>query len=389
MIYLDHASTTLPKPRVVIEAVTEAMLHAGNADRGVTEASLGAANIIYQTREILARYFYADSPREIVFASNATEALNIAIKGLLNPGDHCITTMLEHNSVLRPLYELENRGLQLAFIPCDSLGNPKLDEIEALVKPNTKAIICTHGSNVTGNMVDIFKVGEIAKKYNLLFIVDGSQVAGFYRFPVHEAHVDVYCFTGHKGFYGPQGTGGMYVKAGTPIKPLKTGGTGFDSYRKTHPEHMPTRLEAGTLNAHGLAGLCRAIEYEWFSEKTVASEQADRHQYKQHLCDLTRYFYERVSQIPGVKVYGDFTKTMRLPVVSINLADIDSSTVGDDLFNEYGIATRAGAHCAPLMHEALGTTQQGAVRFSFSSFTTTKELDLAINAMVALTKKYI
>lgn len=372
MIYLDNAATTMHKPKEVIDAVVEAMTSLGNAGRGANEASLSAARIIYDAREKLCRFFNGEDPRQIVFTSNSTESLNIAIKGLLEPGDHVITTMLEHNSVLRPLYEMEKKGVALTIIKADKKGRFSLEEMEAAIRPETKMIVCTNGSNLTGNYVDIGKVGEMAHRHDVLFVVDASQTAGVFPIDVRNMQVDVLCFTGHKGLLGPQGTGGMYVREGLAIRPLKSGGSGVQTYSKTHPREMPTALEAGTLNGHGIAGLRAAVEY---IEKTGLDAIRAKEQ------ELMWRFYEGVKEIPGVTVYGDFHSRERCAIVALNIGDYDSSEVSDALLTEYGISTRPGGHCAPLMHEALGTVEQGAVRFSFAHFNTEEEVDIAINAV--------
>lgn len=372
MIYLDNAATTMHKPKEVIDAVVEAMTSLGNAGRGANEASLSAARIIYDAREKLCRFFNGEDPRQIVFTSNSTESLNIAIKGLLEPGDHVITTMLEHNSVLRPLYEMEKKGVALTIIKADKKGRFSLEEMEAAIRPETKMIVCTNGSNLTGNYVDIGKVGEMAHRHDVLFVVDASQTAGVFPIDVRNMQVDVLCFTGHKGLLGPQGTGGMYVREGVAIRPLKSGGSGVQTYSKTHPREMPTALEAGTLNGHGIAGLRAGVEY---IEKTGLDVIRAKEQ------ELMWRFYEGVKEIPGVTVYGDFHSRERCAIVSLNIGDYDSSEVSDALLTEYGISTRPGGHCAPLMHEALGTVEQGAVRFSFAHSNTEEEVDIAINAV--------
>lgn len=372
MIYLDNAATTMHKPKEVIDAVVEAMTSLGNAGRGANEASLSAARIIYDAREKLCRFFNGEDPRQIVFTSNSTESLNIAIKGLLEPGDHVITTMLEHNSVLRPLYEMEKKGVALTIIKADKKGRFSLEEMEAAIRPETKMIVCTNGSNLTGNYVDIGKVGEMAHRHDVLFMVDASQTAGVFPIDVRNMQVDVLCFTGHKGLLGPQGTGGMYVREGLAIRPLKSGGSGVQTYSKTHPREMPTALEAGTLNGHGIAGLRAAVEY---IEKTGLDAIRAKEQ------ELMWRFYEGVKEISGVTVYGDFDSRERCAIVALNIGDYDSSEVSDALLTEYGISTRPGGHCAPLMHEALGTVEQGAVRFSFAHSNTEEEVDIAINAV--------
>lgn len=378
MIYLDNAATTMQKPEEVIEAVVQAMHSMGNAGRGAHSASLEASRTIYDTRELLCRFFGGTDPRRLVFTSNSTESLNIAIKGLFEPGDHVITTMLEHNSVLRPLYEMEKRGVELTIIPADKKGVIEYNDIEKAIRPNTKAVVCTHGSNLTGNLVDIERIGKITRKNGLLLVVDASQTAGVFPIDVEKMQIDVLCFTGHKGLLGPQGTGGTYVREGIQIRPLKSGGSGVQTYSKSHPAEMPTALEAGTMNGHGIAGLHAAVEY---IQRTGIDQIRKREQ------ECMKRFYEGVIQVPGVKVYGDFDDMNRCAIVSLNIGDYDSSEVSDELLTEYRISTRPGAHCAPLMHEALGTVEQGAVRFSFSHFTTDEEVDTAIKAIRELAEE--
>ena len=348
MIYMDNAATTMHKPQEVIDAVVRAMSSMGNAGRGANEASLSASRIIYDTRERLARLFGVKDARRIAFTNNSTESLNIAIKGILSPGDHVITTMLEHNSVLRPLYEMEKKGVKLTIVPSDSRGCLNIHDIEEAITSDTKMIVCTNGSNLTGNYIDVKPIGELAHRHNVLFVVDASQTAGVFPIDVEDMKIDVLCFTGHKGLLGPQGTGGIYAREGVEIRPLKTGGSGIQTYSKTHPVQMPTALEAGTLNGHGIAGLHAALEY---LERTGIDEIRTREQ------SLMRRFYEGVKEIPGVKIYGDFSQENRCAIVTLNIGEYDSSEVSDELLTEYGISTRPGGHCAPLMHEALGTVE--------------------------------
>ncbi len=378
MIYMDNAATTMHKPKEVIDAVMAAMSSMGNAGRGVNEASLSASRLIYDTREKLCRLFGAEDPRQIVFTANSTESLNIAIKGILNPGDHVIATMLEHNSVLRPLYEMEKKGVRLTIVKSNPEGTLDLADIENAIAPDTKMIVCTNGSNLTGNYIDPEPIGTLAREKGIVFVVDASQTAGVFPIDVQKMKIDVLCFTGHKGMLGPQGTGGMYVRKGLSVRPLLSGGSGVQTYSKTHPTEMPTALEAGTLNGHGIAGLHAAVEY---LEKTGVDTIRAREQ------DLMWRFYEGVKEIPGVKVYGDFSTKNRCAIVTLNIGDYDSSEVSDELLTEYGISTRSGGHCAPLMHEALGTVEQGAVRFSFSHYNTEEEVDMAIRAIRELAEE--
>ena len=372
MIYFDNAATTLQKPEAVKDAVMQAMTTFGNPGRGVHEPAMAASRAVYEARCALAQLFHAENPARIAFTANATQALNIAIKGILNPGDHVITTAMEHNSVLRPLYELEEQGVELTILPADKRGRVAYEAFEAAIRSNTRAIVCTHGSNLTGNLLDIGRIGAIAKRYGLLFVVDASQTAGVFPIDVKEMNIDILCFTGHKGLLGPQGTGGLYVREGVTVRPLLTGGSGVQSHSKTHPSQMPTALEAGTLNAHGLAGLNAGVRY--LLERGIGT-------LRQKELDFTWAFYEGVKKIPGITVYGDFSQQERCPIVSLNVRDYDSAQVSDALFSTFGIATRPGAHCAPLLHDALGTGQRGAVRFSFSHYNTMEQINTAIAAL--------
>ena len=372
MIYLDNAATTLHKPETVIEAVAQAMRTAGNSARGVHGGSLDASRIIFEARMKIAQFFNCPDPTGVVFTYNVTESLNIAVSGLFGEGDHIITTELEHNSVLRPLYRLESeRGALLSIVKADRDGCINYDDLEKLIRPETKAIVTTHISNLTGNMLDVARIGKIAHEHGLIYIVDAAQSAGTIRIDMQQMNIDVLCFTGHKGLYGPQGTGGLCVMPGIAIRPLKVGGTGVQSYLKTQPEDMPVHLEAGTINAHGIAGLSAALD---FLNETGVEKIHD------HEMCLTRKFYKAMCKLDGVKVYGDHTSD-RGAIVAINVRDYDSAEVADYLMQECGIATRAGAHCAPLMHQALGTVDQGAVRFSFSWFNTQDDIDAAIEAV--------
>lgn len=372
MIYLDNAATTLVKPQCVIDAVVKAMNSMGNAGRGAHSNSLSASRVVYDTRCKIAKLFNCKRPDHVIFTCNSTEALNIAIGGIFNTGDHVITTDLEHNSVLRPLYRLEKEGqISLSFVSADKQGRPCYEEFEDLIRPDTRAIVCTHASNLTGNAIDLVRVGKIAKEHGLLLVVDASQTAGAMAIDMEAMNIDILCFTGHKGLMAPQGTGGLCIREGVEIRPFKVGGSGVHSYDREQPNPYPTRLEAGTLNSHGIAGLSAALDY--LNEVGIDA-------IREKEMTLMNRFYEGVKEIPGVTIYGDFS-TERTAVVTLNIWDEDSSIISDTLFEDYDISTRPGAHCAPRMHEALGTTEQGAVRFSFSWFNTEADVDAAIQAV--------
>lgn len=380
MIYLDNAATTFHKPQCVTDAVVQAMCRMGNAGRGAHDASLDASRLIYDTRVRLARLFGAEGPEQVAFTANSTEALNMAIQGVLNPGDHVITTQMEHNSVLRPLYHMEEKGVELTILEADRSGNISYEALEQAIRPDTRAVVCTHASNLTGNMIDLNRAGRICRENGSLLIVDASQSAGVYPIDMQEMQIDILCFTGHKGLLGPQGTGGICVRKGLQVRPLLMGGSGVHSYWKKHPAEMPTALEAGTLNGHGIAGLHAALAY---------MEEQGMEELRRREMELMWMFYDGVSQLDGITVYGDFSsRTMdRAPIVTLNIGDRDSGEISDELYMEYGISTRAGAHCAPLMHQALGTVEQGAVRFSFSHGNTKEEVAGAIRAVEILAKE--
>lgn len=378
MIYLDNAATTMKKPQCVIDAVVAAMSHMGNAGRGATSAALDASRVIYDTREKLSDLFNLQNPSRVAFTCNSTESLNTAIKGILSSGDHAITTALEHNSVLRPLYDLQAKGMELSIVDCDENGNIDYNDFEKLIKENTKAIVCTHASNLVGNVLDVKKIGSIAKKHNLIFIVDASQSAGVFPIDMQDMNIDILCFTGHKGLLGPQGTGGLCVREGIDVRPLKVGGSGVNTFSKEQPVEMPTHLEAGTLNGHAIAGLNAALDY-------LKEEGIDNIQKREE--ELMFRFYNGIKDIKDIKIFGNF-ENKRAAIVTFNVGDIDSSAFSDELSFAYDISTRAGAHCAPLMHKAMNTVEQGAVRFSFSHYNTEEEIDTAIKAVKEIAASY-
>lgn len=377
-IYLDNAATTMHKPECVVQAVVNAMQHMGNSGRGAHDVSLDTSRIIFSAREMISDLMNLGNPKQVAFTCNSTEALNTAIMGLFGAGDHIISTVMEHNSVLRPLYVLENMGAEVSFVPCDEKGCLRTDLLDSYVKENTKALVCTHASNLTGNANDLELLGTFCKKHGLLFIVDASQTAGVLPIDMQKMNIDVVCFTGHKGLYGPQGTGGLCVREGLEIRPLKSGGSGIHTYMKHHPKDMPTALEAGTLNGHGIAGLHAALEFL----KETGTETI----HKKEIA-LMRRFLDGIKDIECLKLYGDFDTDDRAAVVSLNLGDYDSSEVSDELSYSYEISTRPGAHCAPLMHESMGTVAQGMVRFSFSWFNTEEDVDTAIRALHELVEE--
>lgn len=374
MIYLDNAATTMHKPQTVIDAVTQAMCSLGNAGRGATSGALDAARTIHACRAKLARLLGCPRADHVCFTPNSTAALNTAINGVVRPGDHVVTTVLEHNSVLRPLNRLAaEQGVTVEHAGCDTNGVLDYDELERLVTTGTRAVVVTHASNVTGNAVDIARVAAMANAAGALVIVDASQSAGAMHIDMQAMGLDVVCFTGHKGLMGPQGTGGLAVAEGIDVASWAMGGTGVHSFDALQPLEWPTRLEAGTLNGHGIAGLSAGLDFieaQGGVEAIAAHERA-----------LADRFLAGVREIPEIELYGAFDQPLRSAIVSLNVGDIDSAEISDALMQGWGIATRPGAHCAPLMHRALGTERQGVVRFSFGCFNTAEEVDMATEAL--------
>ena len=372
MLYLDNAATTIQKPQCVIDAMLDAMNQAGNAARGVNSASLCAARIVTEARQALAELFDFDTPNRVCFMSNATEALNTAIKGFFQPGDDVITTAMEHKSVLRPLFCLRDEGIiRLTIMDADEKGRISYDALEQAVEKETRAIVIQHSSNVTGNVYDLVRIGEICRRKNIALIVDASQTAGSIPISMKAMNIAVLCFTGHKGLMGPQGTGGLLVREDIDLRPFKEGGSGIHSYDRRQPNDYPEHLEAGTLNTHGIAGLLAAVRFI----KKTGVEQIGRHE-----TELAQAFHEQIRDIPNVEIYGDF-EGERTAVVSLNIEGYESGEVSDELMERFEIATRSGAHCAPLAHRALGTVDTGAVRFSFSYFNTVEDAKAAVEAV--------
>ena len=372
-IYADFAATHITKPTCVKEAVINA-LSLGNSGRGVNESSLDAARKIYEVRTKVDQFFDGFGPEQVVFTSGVTESLNTVIKGCLKKGDHVITTFMEHNSVLRPLYEMEQQGVRL------TITSPEIRDIKQVINEDTKMVVMTHASNVTGEVFDIQSVGKLCKEKGILFVVDTAQSAGVIPISMKEDHIDVLCFTGHKGLMGPQGIGGICIRKGVKIRPLKTGGTGILSFSKTQPEALPQALEAGTLNGIGIAGLGAAIDH-------INTYGIDR--IREQEKNLIETFYKNIEKIKGIKIYHEnsFDFIKQTAICSINLEDYDSGSVSDELMERFHIQTRSGAHCAPLVHEHFGTTEQGMVRFSFGHETTMEEINRIIDAVKILAEE--
>lgn len=371
IIYFDNSATTIKKPEAVKQAFDYGLTHLGNAGRSFYEYSAEASREVFLARKEIARIFGVKDPLNVAFTSSATESLNLVIYGLLGEKDHVITTRVEHNSVLRPLH---NCGAQLSFLPCDELGNIVTENMDSYLKSNTTAVVCTHGSNLTGNLSPVSELKAFCEKNGLLLILDVAQTAG--TIELCQVDADFMCFTGHKGLLGPQGTGGIVFSGenyeATKPKIIKTGGSGSNSYDKLQPDTMPDVFEAGTHNTHGIYALKKACEY--INELTV---REIRKQEK----ELTTLFIDGISKIPEIVTYGHVSSKDKLPIVSINLKDMSSEDFAYKLWTDYKIATRAGSHCAPLLHEHFGTKQRGMVRFSFSHTNTEDEIRTAIDAI--------
>ncbi|WP_367378571.1 aminotransferase class V-fold PLP-dependent enzyme [Enterococcus gilvus] len=366
-IYLDNAATTAQKPSVVAEAMTATLTgDYGNPSRGAHGYSLEGYRVAEKARNQIKALFHADQRYEVAFTNNATVALNEVLKGLIQPGDHVLTTSWEHNSVLRPLYQLEAQGARFDVVSSEAVtGRLRYDEFVAKVRPETKAVVCNQASNVTGNLLDLEWVKTFCEERGLYLILDASQTAGVVPIDLTDGKVAAVCFTGHKSLYGPQGTGGVCLLKNLPLEPVLTGGDGMQSFSKVQPKELPTLLEAGTLNIPGLAGLAASVEWLQINDSDGA---------------LGDYFSKGLQNIEGVTVYGALSDP-RVSVFSINIKDAESALVSDILWEEYRIATRPGYHCAPLMHDALGTADRGTVRLSLSHFTTQSEIDTVLEAI--------
>lgn len=378
MIYLDNAATTFPKPEAVYDAVMDCMKnYCANPGISGHKLAMKSAREIYDARENIAKLFNIDNPMNIVFTNNATDSLNLAIKGIVNSGDHIITTSMEHNSVIRPIKALEKLGIENTIVQCDKDGFLDVKDLEKAIKPNTKLIVTTHASNVCGTLIDIKTVSEIAKLHNILYLVDASQTAGVYNIDLKEVYADMLAAPGHKGLLGPQGTGILYIREGLNINILKEGGTGSKSEDLFQPDLFPDKYESGTHNTPGIAGLNEGVKF-------ILKEGINK--IKEHEEELCRYMLERLNEVPNIKIYGTKDANKRASVIAVNIGNMDSGEITFLLDNEYDIATRSGIHCAPLAHKTLGTFEQGAVRFSMGYFNTKEEIDKAIEALKEISK---
>ena len=378
MIYLDNAATTFPKPEAVYNAMMDCMKnYCANPGRAGHKLAMKAAIEIYDTRENIAKLFNIDNPMNIVFTNNATDSLNLAIKGVVNKGDHIITTSMEHNSVIRPIKALEKVGVENTIVQCDEQGFLNIDDLEKAIKPNTKLIVTTHASNVCGTLIDIKSISEIANKHNILYLIDASQTVGVYDIDLKDIKADMLAAPGHKGLLGPQGTGILYIREGLNIDILKEGGTGSRSEDLFQPDLLPDKYESGTHNTPGIVGLNEGVKF-------IFKEGIDK--IKEHEEELCKYMLERLEEVPNIKIYGPKDANKRASVISINIGNMDSGEITFLLDSEYDIATRSGIHCAPLAHKTLGTLEQGAVRFSIGYFNTKEEIDKAVAALKEIAK---
>lgn len=379
MIYLDNAATSFPKPEAVYRAVDDCLRnYCANPGRGGHKLSLQSGRVLLEARELLSELFNAGAAENIILTHNATESLNLALKGFLKKGDHVITTSMEHNSVIRPLKALETLGISTTIVQCSEKGELDIGDIEREIKKETVLIAVTHASNVTGTILPVDEIGDIARSYGLEFLVDASQTAGVYDIDVEKMNISMLAFTGHKSLMGLQGTGGLYLRKGLELKPMKEGGTGSKSESLYQPDIIPDRYESGTHNTPGIAGLCAGIKF--IREKGVRN-------IRKHEQELAKLFLDGLQNIKKVKSYGVGDAARQAPVVSVNIEDIGSSDISYILDQTFDIATRSGLHCAPVAHKTIGTLEQGTVRFSFGYFNTKEEVNTVLSAIEQIARE--
>lgn len=375
MIYLDNAATSWPKPDCVSAAMERFLReHGANPGRSGHAMSIQAGRVVFDARERVARLFRFDDPLAVAFTKNATEALNLAIQGLLAPGDHVITSVMEHNSVLRPLRFLEGRGVSVTRVPCAGDGTLDPDDVARSISSRTRLVVLSHASNVVGTLCPIGAIGKLAREHEVLFCVDAAQSAGACPIDMAAMNIDLLAFTGHKSLYGPQGTGGLCIgeRARGRLRPLLYGGTGSASDSDTHPEFLPDCFEAGTLNAVGLAGLAAGIAF--IEERGVEA-------IRKHEMTLAARLIAGLRELPGIRILGTADMSRRTAVVSFNLDGWSCSEVAQTLDDRFGLCCRSGLHCAPLAHRQLGTFPEGAVRFSLGLFNTEADITAALDAL--------
>jgi cysteine desulfurase family protein len=372
-IYLDNAATSWPKSPVVIEAMKLCLEQGlGNPGRGGHSFSLNAAREVYESRELLARLVNAPAADKVIFTKNATEAANFVLFGLLNPGDHVVTTSIEHNAVMRPLRQLEKTGVAITTLPCDSCGRLDPGNLKTAIRANTRLIVVNHASNVAGTLTPVHQIGRIAAEAGIPFAVDASQTAGAEPIDVVSSHIDYLIFTGHKSLGGPQGVGGLVLSADADLFPLLFGGTGSASESEIQPDFYPDKLESGTLNGLGIAALGASLrEIEAIGISSI----------RKHETGLMRLLLDGLRSIPHVTLYGPPNESERVGVLALNIGSIPCAEVCLQLEKRHNILTRSGLHCAPAAHRTFGTFPHGSVRFSISRFTTQEEIAAAVSAV--------
>ena len=378
-IYLDQASTSFPKAPGVAQAMMDYLTMNGvNVNRGCYSSAYSAEEVIYETRQLLAELFHFSKCKNVIFTPNVTTSLNFILKGFLKPGDHILVSAMEHNAVMRPVVQLASSGISFDRIPCRTDGSMILEKVEELIRPETKAIVTLHASNVCGTRMPLDALGEICQRHPLYFVVDSAQTAGIVPINMDKMHIDALAFTGHKGLRGPQGTGGFLVsqELAEQMEPLISGGTGSVSHTEEIPDFMPDRFESGTPNLPGIYGLHEALLYLKTHSLQAINEKE---------LSLTGYFLEQLQALDDtgrhIRIIGKKDLTDRNAVVSIQTPEIDMSQVAWQLDNEYGVMTRVGLHCAPNAHKTLGTYPAGTIRFSFGPENTKNELDFAIQGL--------
>lgn len=373
-VYLDNGATSYPKPEVVYQTVDHFLREIGaSVGRGCYPKALKAERIVYNTREKLAELFNISDPKRIVFTHNATESLNLAVKGLLQSGDHVVSSSMEHLALWRPLKRLEKeRGVPVTYVECSPSGEIDIRDIAKVIQPNTKLIALLHASNVTGSLFPIEEIGKLAKERNITFLLDCSQTAGVYPIDVQLANIDLLAFTGHKCLFGLQGTGGLYISPRLNLTTLKEGGVGGYTLIEGQPEVLPERFEAGTLNVVGIAGLGAGVSF-------ILDEGIPK--IRRHKETLISYFLEELKRINNVTIYGPLDSAKKVGVISINLENQKPSEVGKILGEKYDIAVRTGLHCAPWAHRTIGTLESGTIRFSLGYFNNKEELDYTLEVL--------
>lgn len=377
-IYFDNGSTSWPKAPGVAEAMSQLLLNgAFNINRGNYEGAYEVESIVYETREMLAELFHFPNSRNVIFTPGITHSLNYFIKGFLRSGDHVIVSGLEHNAVMRPLHQMEKQGVTYDVALTDSEGMVDVNSVETLIRPETKAVVMTHASNVCGTIVPIREIGEICEKHGIFFVVDSAQSAGTIEVNMTECKIDFLAFTGHKGLLGPQGIGGFLIsdKLNEQMTSYIAGGTGSISDSYEMPETLPDKYESGTMNLPGIIGLHAALKY--IRETSLHVIQAKK-------MELAEYFIRKVKEIPGLRIAGKQEIEDRVAVVAVDFTERDNAMIAFELEQEYGIMTRVGLHCAPLAHNTLQTYPQGAVRFAFSANNTKEEIDICIDGIYNL-----